>query len=330
MTSQITKKKADYFHTIFDVLDNEAKAIIALKERLDDQLNQVIDLLLQCDHRVIVTGMGKSGHIGRKIAATLASTGTPSFFLHPAEGIHGDLGMVTDSDVVIAISNSGETDEILNLLPSIKHIGAKLVALTGASDSTLASKSDFVISIGYFEEACPFGLVPTTSTTVTLALGDALAVALLEARHFNAQDFALLHPGGSLGRKLLLTVATLLDKQRTNPVTQADRSVKDVLFEITQSGLGAISIVDREGQLVGILTDGDIRRALMNDNGYKMLDQSINMLYARTPVTITEDKLAAEALRLMEKNKVNVLPVIDDKKRPVGMLHIQNLTKLGL
>ncbi|MGX1902561.1 KpsF/GutQ family sugar-phosphate isomerase [Thermolongibacillus altinsuensis] len=313
---------------IDEVLDIEAQAILDLKTKIKEQINESMDLIINCNGRVVVTGIGKSGLIGKKIAATFASTGTPSFFMHPAEGLHGDLGMVTKNDIVLAISNSGETVEVLKIIPSIKRIGAKIIALVGNSNSTLAEKSDVVISYGAVHEACPLGLAPTTSATVTLVIGDVLAVALLKARNFKPENFALFHPGGSLGRKLLLTVADIADESGKNPIAHYKSEMKDVLFEMTEFGLGAISIVDDAGVLIGILTDGDIRRALVK--GYHLLDNPISGLYNENPIFVQEDILAAEALRIMEDHKINVLPIVDENKKPKAMIHIQDLIKMGL
>lgn len=326
--SSVLSKNSSYLETVRKVLDIEASAISKLKSRLDNNLDKALKLILACDHRVILTGIGKSGIICKKIAATFASTGTPSLFLHPAEASHGDLGMVTKKDLIIAISNSGETEELLKIVPSIKRIGAKIISITSSCNSTLARKSDVSINIGKFEEACPLGLAPTTTTTVTLALGDAMAVSLLEAKNFKKENFALFHPGGSLGRRLLICVNDIVRVTKKNPVIHYDTNIKNVLFKITESGLGAISIVNDEGDIIGILTDGDIRRALTKGND--ILDSSVEEYYTKTPIIIHLQKLAVEALKLMEDNKINVLPVVNDEKKPVGMLHIQDLTKLGL
>ena len=318
----------DFISDVTEVLEKEANAILALKNELNESINDALNLILQCKGRVVITGIGKSGIIGRKMNATLASTGTPSFFLHPSEGLHGDLGMVTKYDIVIAISNSGESEEVLNLLPSINKIGAKMIAIVKNPNSTLGRKSDVVLCIGNAPEACPLGLAPTTSTTVTLALGDALAIALLKARNFQAEDFALFHPAGSLGRKLLLTVDDIIAKTQKNPLTYGQATIQEALFLMTAQGLGATSVVDKDNKLVGILTDGDIRRAcaLSKDAVYRNVDD----LYNRTPVTISEGALAANALELMEFHKVNVLPVVDANNRPIGMIHIHDFMNLGI
>ncbi|MCS0790779.1 KpsF/GutQ family sugar-phosphate isomerase [Cytobacillus firmus] len=318
----------DFTDSVMEVLEKEAQAILELKEVIGDSINDALNMILQCRGRVVITGIGKSGIIGRKINATMASTGTPSLFLHPSEGLHGDLGMVTKDDVVIAISNSGESDEVLNLIPSIKRIGSKMIAIVKNPLSTLAVKSDIVLTIGNAKEACPLGLAPTTSTTVTLALGDALAIALLKARNFQPEDFAVFHPAGSLGRKLLLTVNDVIQTTRKNPLITGDATIKEALFLMTAQGLGATSVVDVNDQLVGILTDGDIRRAFALSPD--LLSKSVNDLCSREPVVIQGHLLASEAFRLMEEEKVNVLPVVDDYYRPIGMIHIHDLMNLGL
>ncbi|EAX47323.1 KpsF/GutQ family protein [Thermosinus carboxydivorans Nor1] len=313
------------------VLEAEAEAIRSLIPRINGEFTQAVNMILACKGRVIVTGMGKSGLIGKKIAATLASTGTPAFFLHPAEGVHGDLGMVTSEDIVLAISNSGETNEIISILPSIKRIGARIIAMTGRPASTLGKNSDLVLDVAVEKEACPLGLAPTASTTATLAMGDALAVALLSERKFTPEDFALFHPGGSLGRKLLLTVENVMHSGDDNPVVTPDKTVKEALFVITAKGLGATSVVDADGRLLGIITDGDIRRGL--EKGHDFLDKPVTALMTRTPRTITKDKLAAQALNMMEKNKprpITVLPVVDEQYRAIGMIHLTDLLRQGV
>lgn len=313
------------------VLKIEAEAIKSLIPRINGQFTAAVELILACEGRVVVTGMGKSGHIGRKISATLASTGTPSFFLHPAEGVHGDLGMVTSQDVVIAISGSGETAEVLSILPILKRIGASVIALCGREVSTLVKNSDIFLDVGVATEACPLGLAPTASTTATLAMGDALAVALLSARKFTPEDFALFHPGGALGRKLLLRVSDLMHIDAENPVITPDKTVKEALFVITDKGLGATLVVDEAGYLLGIVTDGDIRRGL--EKGHEFLDKPVTDIMSKSARTITQDKLAAEALRTMEKNQprpITVLPVVDSERRAVGIIHITDLLRHGV
>ncbi|MDU2063718.1 MAG: KpsF/GutQ family sugar-phosphate isomerase [Sporomusaceae bacterium] len=309
----------------------EAEAILALVPRLNVEFTQAVQAILACPGRVIVTGMGKSGHIGRKIAATLASTGTPSLFLHPAEGIHGDLGMVTENDMVLALSNSGETGEILAILPVFKRIGTPVIALCGAADSTLVRNADFFLDASVVREACPLGLAPTASTTAALAMGDALAIALLSERKFTAEDFALFHPGGSLGRRLLLTVADVMHGGSENPLITGDKSVKEALFLITDKGLGAVSIVDHHGILLGLLTDGDIRRCL--EKGYEFLSAPVAEFMTKQPEVITAEKLAAQALHRMEKHKprpITVLPVVDSENKAIGMIHLTDLLRQGV
>ena len=314
-----------------DVLRMEAEAILELVPRVDANFAAAISLILECSGRTVITGMGKSGIIGRKMAATFASTGTPSFYLHPAEGIHGDLGMVTAEDVVIALSNSGETGEILNILPSLRRIGAKIIAMVGNANSTLAKNADVVLDVGVEKEACPLGLAPTSSTTAALAYGDAIALALLQKRNFTASQFAVFHPGGSLGRKLLLTVGNIMHKGNENPLVSADTTVQEALFVITDKGLGAVSVVDEEGKMLGVLTDGDIRRGL--SKGVDFLQRSVADLMTKAPKYITADKLAAQALHLMESNQpkpITVLPVLDENKVVIGLLHMTDLVRQGV
>lgn len=314
-----------------DVLRMEAEAILELVPRIDENFAAAVNLILECEGRTVITGMGKSGLIGRKMAATLASTGTPSFYLHPAEGIHGDLGMVTAADVVIALSNSGETGEVLNILPSLRRIGAKIIAMVGNANSTLGKNADVILDVGVSKEACPLGLTPTSSTTAALAYGDALALALLKKHNFTASQFAIFHPGGSLGRKLLLTVGNIMHKGDENPTVLADTTVQDALFVITDKGLGAVSVVDENGIMQGVLTDGDIRRGL--SKGVDFLQRPVRELMTANPKTITQDKLAAQALHLMESNKpkpITVLPVLDENRKVIGLLHMTDLVRQGV
>ncbi len=314
-----------------EALKLESEAIMELIPRVDKNFEAALKMIMACQGRTVITGMGKSGLIGRKISATLASTGTPSFYLHPAEGIHGDLGMVTQDDVVIALSNSGETAEVLHILPSLRRIGAKIIAMVGNKNSTLAKNADVVLDVSVSKEACPLGLAPTSSTTAALAFGDALAMELLSAKNFTAKQFAVFHPGGSLGRKLLLTVDDIMHKEKENPLVTGDMSVKDALFVITDKGLGAVSVVDDKKHLVGLLTDGDIRRGL--SRGFAFLDRPVVEIMTKTPKTIAAHKLAAEALHLMESNKprpITVLPVIDENRCVVGLLHMTDLVHQGV
>lgn len=314
-----------------ETLRIEADAVRALIPRIADEFEAVVRLILECRGRVVVTGMGKSGHVGKKIAASLASTGTPAFFMHPAEAFHGDLGMVTSHDIVLAISNSGESNEVVNILPVIKRIGARLVAMCGRRDSTLGTNAELYLDISVEREACPLGLAPTASTTATLAMGDALAVALLSARNFTAQDFAVFHPGGALGRKLLLTVEHVMHSGEDNPVIERAKTAKEAIFTMTSKGLGATSVVDEDGVLVGIVTDGDIRRSL--EKGPQFIDEPVEKLMTKAPKTIAKEKLAAEALSIMEKHKprpITVLPVADAANHPIGIVHLTDLLRQGV
>ena len=322
-------KVSSYIKTVRRVLESEADAIKSLSKYLDeDKLNKTINLILECKGRVVITGMGKSGIIGRKINATLASTGTPSIFLHPAEGLHGDLGMVTREDIIIMISNSGETEEVLNLLPSVKKIGSKIISIVKKEDSTLGRVSDVTLSIGEVAEACPLGLAPTTSTTITLALGDAIAIALLEARNFKAQDFALYHPSGSLGKKLLLTVGDIISKTGTNPIIHEEDSIQNALFQMTAHGAGSTAVVNDQGTVAGILTDGDVRRAFAF--GKDVLESPVREYSSKNPFIVRESELAFQALATMNKNKISTIIVADESNQPIGMLQLHQLINAGL
>ena len=314
-----------------ETLQIEAAAVENLIPRINDEFVAAVEKILSCRGRVAVTGMGKSGHVGKKIAATLASTGTPSFFMHPAEAYHGDLGMLTENDVLIAISNSGESSEIVNILPVVRRIGATIIAMSGKRTSTLGNNCDYFIDIGVEREACPLGLAPTASTTATLAMGDALAMALMDEKNFTSKDFALFHPGGALGRKLLLTVGDVMHSGEDNPIVAIGATTKDALFEMTAKGLGAVSVVDADKKFVGLVTDGIIRRAL--EKNHDFLDEPVEHIMFTTPLIISADKLAASALSVMEKHKprpVTVLPVIDEKNFPVGMIHLTDLLRQGV
>ena len=313
------------------VLQMEAEAVLDLIPRVDEHFDAAVEMILACEGRAIMTGMGKSGIIAHKISATLASTGTPSFYLHPAEGIHGDLGMVTANDVIIALSNSGETGEILNILPSLRRIGAKLIAMVGNVDSTLAKNADVVLNVGVKKEACPLGLAPTSSTTAALAFGDALAMALMGKHHFTSKQFAMFHPGGSLGRKLLLTVGDIMHGGNENPMVKGTATVTEALFIITDKGLGAVSVVDENDIMIGLLTDGDIRRGL--SKGMDFLQRSVMELMTKNPKFITREKLAAQALHIMESHKpkpITVLPVVDEERHVIGLLHMTDLVRQGV
>lgn len=309
------------------VLAIEAAAISALADRLDDEFARAIELIAASTGKVVVTGMGKSGHVCRKIAATLASTGTPAFFLHAAEALHGDLGMLERKDLVLAISNSGETAEILDLIPMLKRLGMPLVAMTGRADSTLARAADVVLDVAVAEEACPLGLAPTASTTATLALGDALAVALLEHRGFRAEDFAALHPAGTLGRKLL-RVADLMHTGDAVPRVAGATATRDLLLEITSKRLGVTAVVGGDGRLIGVVTDGDLRRALAEPGD--LLARTAADVMSRGPKTIAADALAAEALAVMERHAITSLFVVDAVGAPTGIVHLHDLLRAGV
>lgn len=314
------------------VLRIEADAVSRLIDRIDSGFLTAVDMILSCRGRVVVTGMGKSGHIGNKIAATLASTGTPALFLHPAEGIHGDLGMVTRGDVVIAISNSGETEELSRMLPSLKRIGIKIIALTGNRDSTLAKNSDVVIDVGVAEEACPLGLAPTASTTATLAMGDALAVVLLDRRGFREEDFACYHPGGSLGKRLLLRVRDLMHTGEAVPKVDEQTLIKDAIYEISSKKMGITAVVDQDGKLVGLVSDGDLRRWMerTEKTGENLLAKKARDIMTRDPKVIGRDALAAEAVSIMESNSITCLLIVDATRRPEGVIHLHDLLKAGV
>ena len=314
-----------------ETLKIEAAAIEDLINRVDEEFVRAIEEILKCRGRIVVTGMGKSGHVGRKIAATFASTGTPAFFLHPAEAYHGDLGMITSNDIVIAISNSGESSEIVNILPIIRRIGAQIIAMCGRRTSSLGKNADFFINIGVEREACSLGLAPTASTTATLAMGDAMAMALMDEKKFTSQEYALFHPGGALGRKLLLTVGDVMHSGDDNPIVKIGATVKDALFEMTEKGLGAVSVVDENKKFVGLVTDGIIRRALEKDKNF--IDEPVEHIMKEEPLIISADKLAAAALSVMEKHQprpVTVLPVVDSDNNPLGIVHITDLLRQGI
>lgn len=310
------------------VLRIEAEAILGLIPKLDERFDQAVKILRDCRGRVALTGMGKSGSVAQKIASTLASTGTPAFFLHPAEGGHGDLGMLVRGDVVIAVSNSGETDELIELLPAIKRLGLKLIALVGDPASTLARQSDVAIDVSVAEEACPMGLAPTASTTAALAMGDALAVALLEERGFTEQDFVLLHPAGSLGRRLLWRVQDLMHAGQQIPRVSEDALMRDAIAEISQKKLGMTAVVDGAGRLTGIVTDGDLRRALQK--GMDLLQCRVKECMTANPKIIDRESLAAKALEMMERHAITSLLIVDVEGRPEGVIHLHDLLKAGV
>jgi arabinose-5-phosphate isomerase len=311
-----------------EVLEIEAAAVLAVKDRLDESFVDAVDLILGCKGRVVVTGIGKSGAIARKIAGTLASTGSPAIFLHPAEGVHGDLGMVTENDVVLALSNSGETDELLSILSVLKRIGARLIALVGRADSTLARASDVVLDASVEREACPLGLAPTASTTAALALGDALALAAMEARKFTMEDYAVFHPGGALGRRLTLMVTDLMRTDERMALVSQNDIVRDVLFAITRAGAGAAIVTDNDGRMTGIITDGDLRRHMVLDE--TCLKRCASEIMTRNARVISPNHLAAEGLRILETHKIGELPVLDQDRHPIGVLMMKDLFKAGI
>ena len=322
-------KASDIVNRARDVLSIESRGILSVMNRLDESFARAVELLRRCRGKVVVTGLGKSGLICRKIAATLASTGTPSFFLHAGDAVHGDLGMVMKGDVILAVSNSGETEEILKLIPHFKIHGLKIIAMTGNPRSTLAKAADLVLEVGVKEEACPLGLAPTASTTAALAMGDALAVVLLEQNGFKEEDFASRHPGGILGRKLLLRVEDLMHRGDQVPLVDEETSIKEALFEITSKRLGVTGVVDSKGQLVGVITDGDLRRGLEREGNIFQL--KARDLMTRNPKAIPGDSLAAEAVTVMEQYPITSLFVLENKnQKPLGVIHLHDLIKAGI
>ncbi|GHG76633.1 arabinose 5-phosphate isomerase [Alishewanella longhuensis] len=310
------------------VLRIEAEAVQQLEQFLNDDFDQACQMILQNPGKLIVSGIGKSGHIANKIAATFASTGTPAFFVHPGEASHGDLGMLSANDIVLAISNSGETAELLTIVPVIKRMGLTLIAMTGKADSTLARLADVHICVSVPQEACPLGLAPTASTTATLAMGDALAVAVLDARGFSADDFALSHPGGSLGRKLLLRLADIMHKETLVPIVHRRASIKDALLEISRKGLGMTTVVNDDGKLAGIFTDGDLRRIL--DQRLDIHTTAIEQVMTVKCITAKAEMLAAEALNIMQQKKINGLIILNEQQEPVGAMNMHDLLRAGV
>jgi len=321
-------QKHDFIHSAQRTIQLERDAVDSLLARIGANFTQACELLLACTGRVVVVGMGKSGHVGNKIAATLASTGTPAFFVHPAEASHGDMGMITRDDVVIALSNSGSTAEIVTLLPLIKRLGITLISMTGNPESPLAKAAIVNLDASVEQEACPLNLAPTSSTTVSLVLGDALAIALLEARGFTAEDFAFSHPGGALGRRLLLKVENVMHVGEELPQVLLGTSLSGALLEMTRKGLGMTIVLNETGTLAGIFTDGDLRRTL--DKGLDVRQVSIDQVMTLHGKTARPDMLAAEALKIMDDHKISVLVVVDGEDRPVGVLHIHDLTRAGV
>ncbi|WP_105167247.1 KpsF/GutQ family sugar-phosphate isomerase [Pseudoalteromonas sp. T1lg23B] len=317
-----------FIDTAQRVIKIEQQAITEIGQYIDAHFARACQAIFDCQGRTIVIGMGKSGHIGNKIAATFASTGTPAFFVHPGEASHGDLGMITKQDVVLLISNSGETSEVLNIIPVIKRIGAKIIAMTGNPHSSMAKLSDVHLNIAISQEACPLGLAPTASTTATLVMGDALAVALLEAKGFTADDFALSHPGGSLGKRLLLTLDEIMHKGEQVPIVSHSSTIKDALFEMSAKGLGMTTVVNEHDELIGIFTDGDLRRII--EQRVDLHNTSIHKAMTVNCTTAKADMLAAEALNIMETKRINGLVVIDGNNRPIGALNTQDLLRAGV
>lgn len=317
-----------FIQLALDVIEKEVGAVSALSHRINDNFVRCCELILACKGRVVVIGMGKSGHIGAKIAATLASTGTPAFFVHPAEASHGDLGMITKSDLVLAISNSGNTQEIITLLPLIQYLNVPLITLTGNPNSILAKQATINIDVSVTQEACPLGLAPTTSTTVALVMGDALAVTLLDARGFTAEDFARAHPGGNLGKRLLLKVDDIWHTGDQLPQVQENTTISNALIEVTQKRLGMTAIVNQSGILQGVFTDGDIRRAL--NKGCDVHNTLISEVMTRNCQTVSKGTLAMEALQLMEDFSITSLIIIDENKRPQGVVSLHDILKAGV
>lgn len=319
---------SSYRSTAQRVITMEQEAVSQLSQRLDEQFDQACELLLNCNGRVIISGMGKSGHIGKKIAATMASTGTPAFFVHPGEASHGDMGMITAGDAVIAMSNSGSTAEVVALLPLLKLLAVPVIALTGNPNSELALGADVHLNVGVSEEACPLNLAPTSSTTVSLVMGDALAIALLEARGFTADDFAFSHPGGALGRRLLLKIDNLIHGGEQMPRVSVGSTLSTALLEMSSKALGMTTVINQNGTLAGIFTDGDLRRAI--DAGVDIHSCAIEDIMTKQCRTVKPGTMAAEALRIMEDHKITVLVAIDADDKPIGVIHTHDLLKAGV
>ena len=318
----------DFITSGLRTVELEAKAVSQLTPRINQNFVLACETILACQGRVVVTGMGKSGHIGNKLASTLASTGTPAFFVHPGEASHGDLGMITKADVVIAISNSGSTSEVTRLLPLIIRLGIPLISMTGDANSQLSQAACAHLDVSVASEACPLNLAPTTSTTVTLVMGDALAIALLEARGFSAEDFAFSHPGGALGRKLLLRVCDIMHKDEDVPKVMIDQPLQDALIEMTQKGFGMTTIISKDKTLIGVFTDGDLRRAI--DQKVNITTTTMAAVMSPHPKTINKDMLAVEALTIMESSSITALIVEDEKGRPTGVLHLHDILRAGV
>ena len=313
---------------IIEILKKEARAILEISEKVDESITRVVDLIYNCSGKIVVTGIGKTGIIARKISATFASTGTPSIYLHPAEGIHGDLGMVDSDDVIIIISNSGETSELIDIIPYFKKHNNPIICLTGNPESTLAKVSDVTVNIGVPKEYEPLGMVPMASITTALSMGNALATVILRKRNFKIEDYALFHPGGTIGKILLLQVKDVMHSGDENPIIQDNHDLKEAILVMTSKGLGCVSIIDNQGKLIGIITDGDLRRILQKYEN--PLKSKINSLMTKNPKCITPITMGINALKLMEKYEITMLPVVDENYYPVAMLHMHDLIKAGI
>ena len=318
----------DFIECARDVFDTEIEALNQTRNVLDDTFEKIVRLIIDCDGKIVLCGMGKSGHVARKIAATFYSLGTPSIFLHPAEALHGDLGMISSNDVVILLSNSGESQEILHILPSIKFIGAETVAITSEKKSTLAKECDYVQIIPKVKEACALNLAPTSSTTAVLAYGDALAVAISNYHHFTEKDFAVFHPEGALGKKILIRVADIMAKGEDMPVVKEGCKISDAIIEMSKKGLGVVAVINEQGKLAGLLTDGDLRRAI--EKRTDMYSDIVDRIMTKNPQWIVEDILAADALQRLKKKSLNNYPVVDDKMNVIGVVTWQIIVKSGI
>lgn len=318
----------DFISSALRTIDIEAQAVAALRTQLNQEFVKACSMMLNCRGRIIVTGMGKSGHIAKKIAATLASTGSPSFFVHPGEASHGDLGMITKDDIVVAISYSGNSTEIVTLLPLLKRLGIPIISMTSNPLSPLGEVAEAILNISVASEACPLALAPTSSTTATLVMGDALAIALLEARGFTAEDFAFSHPGGALGRKLLLRVCDIMHSGEMVPQVSVDAPLSQALLVMTEKGFGMTTVIDAQHKLVGIYTDGDLRRSV--DQGVDINNARMSELMNRKPKTVSDNMLAAEALKIMEDRKITALIVGDEQQRPIGVVHMHDILRAGI
>lgn len=327
------EKKTGSFDSILAIAENvlkkEADAVYGLIKKLDRKFEKTVEIIYSCKGRVVVTGMGKSGLVGKKLAATLTSTGTPALFLHPAEASHGDLGMVTSDDVIIAISNSGETDEVLGLIPFLKRFNVRIIAIVGNGKSTLSKIADVALDVSVKEEACPIGVVPTASTTAAMAMGDALAVALLLKRGFREEDFAFFHPRGSIGKKLFIKVKDLMHTGESLPLASKGTSMSKTVIEMSSKRLGHAIVIDDEGKILGVITDGDVRRGL-EKWGRKLFELMAEEVMTRSPKTVSQEELAAKALAIMEHYSITALVVPDNKNRPIGIIHLHDILKQGI